>query len=540
MVAIDIDVPGFGIVSGHTPIVILGTNGSGKTKLAQRIAANPAVTSVGAQRRTWVDDSLPVQEENQMQSNIKNYENNWRSNAWQPTDEINYILSNLVQEHSTALSRRNEEAIVNHTKMDPVTDTKLIRLQAIWKKVYPARELEIGGFFPQVRREGAPGQKLTYKLREMSDGERSILYLAARVLHAKAGIVLVDEPELHLHTRLAVEFWSEMERMRPECRFIYVTHDLNFALSRRRAAILVARPGQTAEAVVVEALPESVAAEILGAATLPFHASRIFFFEGEGETAFASEFFAAWFNDGDTFAVPAGNRDAVLAAVAGLSAVGVSGAKIEGLVDRDFYPDAALSAAPLGVQVLGLHEIESVICDPAVVAALSRHLGKDENEVLGAFSQNVRSAFSGKTLNYVIAQRVRFRVNDLLRGAFDGNQILDDYKKTEAAHIDAVAKLDLAVRLAGMFEEEQKRVLEAVTKGGNAALELLPGKHLLSLLPRALGVANAAEVTGLVVKAIAPPIGSAGDGVRSLGLEIEAAMNGYLPARKLSKLSTTH
>jgi len=273
-----IEIPGYGAVSGEGPIVILGTNGSGKTKLAQRIAGNPAVTSIGAQRRTWVDDSLPVQEENQMQSNIKSYENNWRNNSWQPTDEINYILSNLVQEHTTALSKRNEEAIAAGTRMDPVTDTKLIRLQSIWKKVYPARELEIGGFFPQVRRDGSPGNKLTYKLREMSDGERSILYLAARVLHARAGFVLVDEPELHLHTRLAVEFWSEMERMRPECRFIYVTHDLSFALSRRRATILVARPGQAAEAIVVEALPESVAAEILGAATLPFHASRIFFF----------------------------------------------------------------------------------------------------------------------------------------------------------------------------------------------------------------------------------------------------------------------
>lgn len=130
----------------------------------------------------------------------------------------------------------------------------------------------------------------SYLLRQMSDGERTILYMAARVIIAEHPVILVDEPELHMHSRLAVQFWDEAEKLRPDCRFVYVTHDLNFTLSRRRATVLIARPNDASEAVLLDELPSSVAAEILGAATLPFYAKRIFLFEGEEGKGFASEF----------------------------------------------------------------------------------------------------------------------------------------------------------------------------------------------------------------------------------------------------------
>jgi len=165
----------------------------------------------------------------------------------------------------------------------------------------------------------------------MSDGERTVLYMAARVMTAEHRIILVDEPELHMHSRLSVKFWDEAERLRPDCRFVYVTHDLTFALSRRGATVLVARSSEKAEPVLVNDVPASVAVEVLGAATLPFFARRIFLFEGELGRGFASEFFSAWFNDDETFAIPSGNRNSVCAAVVGLKAVGVVAAEVIGL-----------------------------------------------------------------------------------------------------------------------------------------------------------------------------------------------------------------
>ena len=125
------------------------------------------------------------------------------------------------------------------------------------------------------------GKRLNSLPKQMSDGERTVLYMAARILTVEKPIILVDEPELHMHCRLSVQFWDEAERLRPDCRFIYVTHDLNFALSRRNAPHLITRSIDDTLAVVVDQIPQSVVTEVLGAATLPFYAKRIFLFEGE-------------------------------------------------------------------------------------------------------------------------------------------------------------------------------------------------------------------------------------------------------------------
>ena len=435
-----------GTYDGENSIVILGPNGSGKTQLAQQISRDNAVTAISAQRRTWVDESLPVQAEQQLRSQVHQAQAQWQHHSWQPTEDINFILSTLIQEHTSLLTYNNDQAILCGTAVKPVTNTKLMQLQKLWGRLFPKRKLEIGGFFPKVKRLDADPQSEPYQLRQMSDGERTVLYMAARVLTAEHPVILVDEPELHMHSRLSILFWDAVEKIRQDCRFIYVTHDLNFALSRRRATYLVCRSDDSIQAALLDDLPSSVAADVLGAATLPFYAKRIIFFEGEPGKGFASEFFSAWFDDDETFAIPAGARSSVCAAVLGLKAVGVAGAEVLGLVDRDFYPDSVLCSVPAEVRVLSLHEIESVLCDKSLVGDVALHLGKDPDEVWLEFLQRVRKEFQGKTLNAVVAHRVRARVGDLLDGAFKGSQIDFEFNQTIENHEKALAALGLQTK----------------------------------------------------------------------------------------------
>src|SRR5208283_2421398 len=128
------NIPGFGENLGEGPIVILGPNGSGKTQLGQRIAADNQVSAISAQRRTWIDDNLPVQEEQQLLNNVRSQINVWRDQAWRPTEEINFILSTLIQDHTNLLTKQNEEAIDSGKPLEPVKDTKLILLQGLWNR----------------------------------------------------------------------------------------------------------------------------------------------------------------------------------------------------------------------------------------------------------------------------------------------------------------------------------------------------------------------------------------------------------------------
>lgn len=525
-----INIPGFGVVDGDGPIVIMGPNGSGKTRLALQISQNGNVTTAGAQRRTWVDDALPVQEEENLRSNIRSHQDNWRSSPWRPTDELNYTLSTLIQEHSSALSAGNELALAAGGLMTPVDDTKLIQMQQLWSIVYPDRKLEISGFFPKVRRLDVPDSP-PYSLKSMSDGERSVLYLAARILLADPGFVQIDEPELHLHSRLSVEFWNAIEKARPDCRFIYITHDLVFALSRRNATYLLVKPGGGELPLVVEDLPEEAAVGILGAATLPFHAKRIFFYEGEPGTAFANEFFSSWFLDRDTFAVPAGDRGSVIAAVAGLNAVGIVGGTVCGLVDRDFYSEDVLLGLPEGITVMPLHELESAICGKGSVTALARHLGKDGELVWQQFVARIQTAFSGKTLSHLVSQRVRYRLGDLLDGAFSAGQIQQSVDSTKQAHRKALVDAQVPETLASFFDVEEISVQRAVSGSELDILRVLPGKHLLGLLVSVLGFKNNSELTNLVVAALRPAVGEAHSNLANLGSDLENALAEYFPPR---------
>ena len=162
--------------------------------------------------------------------------------------------------------------------------TPLSRIEELWGRIYPGRSLRWRDWRPYVL-STVGGDEVEYTANQMSDGEKAALYVAARVFSATAGVLVVDEPETHFHSRLAVRLWSVLEDARPDLRFVYVTHDLTFALSRRDARYVLANP--TAGMTVIDLdddLPSDIAETLLGSATLSFYASRIIFCEGDDQS----------------------------------------------------------------------------------------------------------------------------------------------------------------------------------------------------------------------------------------------------------------
>jgi predicted ATP-dependent endonuclease of OLD family len=67
----------------------------------------------------------------------------------------------------------------------------------------------------------------------MSDGERAIFYMIGQALVAdESTVLIVDEPELHVHRSIMSKLWDELEAIRPDCAFVFITHDLEFAAVR--------------------------------------------------------------------------------------------------------------------------------------------------------------------------------------------------------------------------------------------------------------------------------------------------------------------
>jgi len=92
--------------------------------------------------------------------------------------------------------------------------------------------------------------------------------------------------------------------------------------------------------------------------------------------------------------------------------------------------------------------------------------------------------------------------------------------------------LDLPAKTSAMFTDELKRVGDALDSGGIEMLAILPGKHLLSMLPGVLGLSNASELTGLVVRSLNRKQLNEDDPLLILGKKVETVLLAYLPERR--------
>lgn len=64
------------------------------------------------------------------------------------------------------------------------------------------------------------GGDAPYSATQLSDGERVIFYLTGQCLLApKDGVLVIDEPELHIHPAISEPLWHALERERTDCAF---------------------------------------------------------------------------------------------------------------------------------------------------------------------------------------------------------------------------------------------------------------------------------------------------------------------------------
>ena len=107
------------------------------------------------------------------------------------------------------------------------------KIKTIWEELLPDRELIIETGKMDIQSKGE-----RYNFRNTSDGERMIFYLISRIMCAPSDhIIIIDEPEMCIHKAILPKLWDTLENYRRDCMFIYLTHDLDFAGSRRNSAL---------------------------------------------------------------------------------------------------------------------------------------------------------------------------------------------------------------------------------------------------------------------------------------------------------------
>ena len=170
------------------------------------------------------------------------------------------------------LSQNNEIAIeiktlINSGNAPGRRESALDRLCHIWGQLLPGRRVLAKSGSIIVDNSASENQ---YNAATMSDGERAIFYNIGQCLLAPdQSLVVVDEPEIHIHKALMGPLWDAIEAERSDCSFLYLTHDLDFARQRPTADKYVIRRYSLGQWDIVplltsEEIPEDIAVRIAG------------------------------------------------------------------------------------------------------------------------------------------------------------------------------------------------------------------------------------------------------------------------------------
>ena len=91
---------------------------------------------------------------------------------------------------------------------------------------------------------------LPYSIAELSDGERNALLIASNVLTVKDGtLILIDEPERHLHRSIISPLLTHLFALRPDCAFIVSTHEVMLPIDNPTTRTLLVRGCQFSDQV---------------------------------------------------------------------------------------------------------------------------------------------------------------------------------------------------------------------------------------------------------------------------------------------------
>ncbi|MEG0836209.1 MAG: AAA family ATPase [Anaerovoracaceae bacterium] len=503
------------------PTVILGANGAGKTRFSVKLeemndakfktwnmAEKILIHRISAQKSLSIYDTIFIQDYESSSRSLfygdsneyaTKFGNRYGSNpATFLLDDYNKALSLIFAQENRQLQEAHAEDKAAITKgedrPDPIT-TVVEQATKIWNELLPQRFLDLGGNGVHVKF----GETL-YHGKEMSDGERVMLYMICQVLVLKSNSVLIiDEPELHIHKAIVNKLWDKLEECRQDCVFMYITHDLSFALSRNIDDVLWLKSfdGTNWDYDFLKVndysdIPSELLYEILGTR------QKVLFVEGE-RNSYDHFLYQEFFRDKGYHVVPCGGCQDVVKFVKSKRAYEkLNSIEVYGIVDRDFRTEGEIDALIAdGVFCLTVAEVENLFVVPELLDIMEEQLGctegtaqiaKDfimslfahnrDNQIGEAFTKEVNHQLTLKNFSdkHLKPQDIKTCLDtdfslDRIKAFFDAKQNLFDAATT----VDDILKIfnfkELSKKIGAKFDingnEYPQRVVNLIKKNPN-------------------------------------------------------------------------
>lgn len=483
-------------------LLFIGANGSGKTRLGTWIEIQSPqrelVHRISAQKSLSMPDSTTPISIDLAEKNLLFGHPKWgyqqKQNKWSDKpattllNDYEKLMVYLFSDETEANAKFKVAYRASTARIDPPI-TKIDLVKEVWEKILPHRELVIGGLRVQTRVKDQVER--IYNSSEMSDGERVIFYLIGQCLAApENGIVVIDEPELHLHKSVQAPLWVEIEKLRSDCLFIYLTHDVDFAAAQEGAARIWLKSfdGTSWEWEAIrpdENLPDDLLLEVLGSR------KPVVFVEGDNgsyDVSLYREVLPGF------LVVPRGSCSQVIQSVKALKAnLQLHHLSVFGIVDRDRrVPDEIATLEADSIFVLTVAEVENLFCTEEVIKIASQRLARDSAEDFQKVSDEIFKRLQNELDTQVslrVASEIKFHLS-----RFDQNI------KGEGALSDALSTLTHAIDVNQLYAEVMGTFTSIIaTRDYEKLLTIYNRKSLATQVSGALGL-KSGELPELILR----------------------------------------
>lgn len=474
-------------------LVVLGTNGAGKSSFGRDLLERYAgmaikISGIHALFISSDNGNIPDSGEfRRIQSMIK-------ERLFMPRiSEYEKLILRLQAEEFEAAVDFKEACKTNNDTTPPIT--KIDVIQTIWEKMFPHNRLIRKSGFIELISTGRDSN--SYTAGRMSDSEKLVFYLIGAALCASPNaLLIIEEPETLLHHSIKNQLWDEIEAIRPDCTFIYLTHDIDFAASRSGSKRIWIRSYDADHSIwdyelieSNESFPEEVYMEILGSR------KPILFIEGTDMNSIDSKLYPLIFPD--YMVKPMGGCQKVIETTKAFSQLkDFHTLDSKGIVDRDRRTQGEIDyLREQHILVPEVSEVENLLMIEDVIKTVAKRLMKDPDDVFRQVKENVVKLFK-KELDSQVILHAKHQVRRKLETTVDRKISTVDQLAEHVESIRTSIHVDeIYGRIKSEFEsyietEDYKSILRVYNQKG-----MLPQSRLCSIC----GISNKESYLNLIL-----------------------------------------
>ena len=350
--------------------VIIGANGAGKTSLINEL------------RKNSIDEMyvLPAQKLLYFVSNISNRNNIEQENYIRDLKNTNIkydtidlyplnIQDNFSNTFTNLITLLVKDIMVVATyKFRGQNDSSLSlwqKLERIWNKIKPEISFEIDPIkiIVNVKKNDSK-----YSINGLSDGERCILFYIGNVLLApENSYIIVDEPETFLNAAVYNELWDLLISERPDCQFIFASHNMDFVQSRTNATYVWCQKFKAPYNLEYQILDDSLNLPLNLLTEVSGTKKPILFCEGT-KSSIDYQIYSKLFSEFCFVKPVQGHKQVIQHTKAYNNLQLLHGNTAYGIIDNDWMDESSIQVCKeQNIFVLPFNEVEMILVDEAVV-----------------------------------------------------------------------------------------------------------------------------------------------------------------------------